>query len=251
MSYLNNWKKKANAFCQHAFGMKIEMLTNLPRVLISRLAYNKMWHFVDLADGEVGWLGTVTKVENDFLIEEIFLFKQEVAATTTEISADGLAEVAQELIESRPDGVEVCNNLRFWGHSHVNMGTSPSAQDETQMETFRESDHPYFIRGILNKNGRMEFTIYLYESGVKIVDPEWAIYEPVDKSVRAEIEAEFKAKVSEKVYVPVYAGFQGGKYGVYGHEVQDYTPEHLKDYRDRDKKIVKPKKWKGGSASER
>jgi hypothetical protein len=214
-----NWKKSASAFCQHAFGNKVETLAVLPRVLVSRAAYNRMWHIVDIADKEVGWLGTVQKIKQDFLIEEVFLFKQEVASTTCEISAEGLAEVAMELMSSRPDGMDVCNRLCFWGHSHVNMGTSPSGQDESQMQTFRESGHSFFIRGIFNKNGRMEFTIFLYESGVKIVDTEWTIYEPVDDSLRAEIEAEFKAKVSEKIY-PV-APTPGSFGGMFQHNYEE------------------------------
>lgn len=206
-----NRTNHASAFCQHAFRKGVELLADLPSVLVSRAAYNRMWHFVDIADKEVGWLGTVSRLPGgDFLVEEVFLFKQQVAAATCEISADGLAEFATELLSSRPDGMEVINRLCFWGHSHVNMGTSPSGQDESQMSTFRESGHPFFVRGILNKQGRMEFTIFLYESGVKIVDAEWAIHEPVDESIRTEIEAEFKAKVSEKVYCTPSAVLHGG-----------------------------------------
>jgi hypothetical protein len=91
--------------------------------------------------------------------------------------------------------MDVGSRLLFWGHSHVNMGTSPSGQDEAQMALFESQELEFFIRGILNKNGRMEFAIFLYESGVKIVDAEWAIYQPVDKSLRSAIEAEFKEKV--------------------------------------------------------
>jgi hypothetical protein len=204
-----SYKKKAEAFCQHAFRKGVEMLTTVPRVLVSRAAYNRMWHYVDLADGEVGWLGTITRQGNDFLVEEVFLFKQEVSSTTTEISTEGLAEVAQELIITRPDGVEILNRLCFWGHSHVNMGTSPSGQDESQMQTFRESGHPFFVRGILNKQGRMEFTIFLYDSGVKIVDAEWAIYEPVDSSLRSEIAQEMATKVTEKKFYSPGLGLDG------------------------------------------
>jgi hypothetical protein len=185
-------------FLQHAFQKTVALLSGLPRVLVTRAAYQKMLAIVDIADKEVGWLGTATRTANgDFLISEIFLFKQEVSSVTTEISPEGLAEVAQEILSTRPDGVEVLNNLRFWGHSHVRMGTSPSGQDESQMATFRDSGHPWMLRGICNKEGRMEFTIFLYESGIKVVDAEWQIYEPVDVDLREEIETEFNSKVSE------------------------------------------------------
>jgi hypothetical protein len=196
-------KSGAKAFAPHDFRASVELLAQKPQILVSREAYDKMRLFVELADKEVGWLGTVRQVAPDFLIEEVFLFKQEVGATTCEISADGLAEFATNILSSREDGMDMVNRLQFWGHSHVNMGTSPSGQDDAQMEVFQENGCPFFIRGILNKNGRMEFAIFLFEGGIKIVDPAWEIYDPEDETLRAEIEAEFAAKVSEIVY-PVY-----------------------------------------------
>ena len=190
--------KGADPFVPHGFAQKVELLGALPRVLVTREVYSRMWHFVDIANGEVGWLGAVEKLPSgDFFISEVFLLKQEVSAVTTEMSADGVAELAEELLSTRNDGVEIVNKLMFWGHSHVRMGTSPSGQDETQMELFRSNGCPWFIRGILNKLGRMEFTIFCWETGMKIVDACWALYEPVDEGMRSEVEAEFAAKVSE------------------------------------------------------
>ena len=242
---MKNWHKpfqpeKARAFFQHAFASRVELVKDMPRVLISRAAYNAMWHYVDIASQEIGWLGTCCRQGNDFLIEEVFLFKQEVSHVSTEITADGLAEMAQELISSRPDGVEVCNSLRFWGHSHVNMGTSPSGQDDSQMDVFQESRHSFFVRAILNKQGRMEFTIYLYESGVKIVDAEWQIHEPADQNLREGIEAEFKAKISQARYG--YAGLGYDQYN--GDRVIGSIGLHKEEnlYRPADISTKKPKK---------
>lgn len=189
------------------------MMGGLPKVLVAREAYQRMLAIVDIADKEVGWLGTATQQGRNFLIEEIFLFRQEVSAVTTEISPEGLAEVAQEILTTRPeDGVEVLNNLRFWGHSHVRMGTSPSGQDEAQMAEFAGSGHPWFIRGILNKLGRMEFSLFLYQSGVKILDAEWEIVEPSDEGIRADIEAQFREKVAEFPQTPLGLGGFGHSY---------------------------------------
>jgi len=202
----------ADPFVPHGFGQKVELLGALPRVLVTRAAYSRMWHFVDIADKEVGWLGTAERLPSgDFLIGEVFLLKQEVHATTTEISEDGIAELASELMSSRADGLDVVNKIRFWGHSHVRMGTSPSGQDESQMSLFRENQCDWFIRGILNKAGRMEFTIFMWDVGIKIVDAQWALYEPVDERTRSEIEAEFVAKVSEKTFPLAEFGF--GRFG--------------------------------------
>ena len=176
---------------------------------MTREVFSRMWHFVDIAGEEVSWFGTVKVTSyGNYLIDEVFLGEQKVSATQTEISTNGLAKIGQNLIDTCPDGVERASRLFFWGHSHVKMGTSPSFQDDKQMDEFRENGCPWFIRGILNKLGRMEFSIFLWEAGVKVTDVPWAVYEHVDESIRAEIEAEFKAKVTRIVYkyVPPVAG---------------------------------------------
>jgi hypothetical protein len=213
MNILENWlkgKEKAKQFCPHQFKKTIEPIEVAPVIFISRAAYNRMWNYVDLADQEVGWIGTVERRGKVFLIKEIFLLKQEVGSAECEIKEEGLVGFATEILSSREDGIEVINSLQFWGHSHVKMGTNPSSQDDSQMETFRQSGHPWFIRGILNKLGRMEFTIYLYESGIKIVDAEWLIWEADSENLRTEIEAEMKVKVTEKIYVAPIYDFQTG-----------------------------------------
>src|SRR3989344_5541461 len=198
-----NDPKPARLFMPHSFANQVEFIDGgPPMVYMTRDAFSRMWHFVDIADEEVGWLGTVRQTRyGNFLIEEVFLLEQEVSAAQTEISEDGIAKLAQELIETRPDGVDVANSIHFWGHSHVRMGTSPSGQDETQMRHFQQNDCPWFVRGILNKLGRMQFDIFLWDAGVKITDAPWAIYDEfVDQSRRAEMGADFKAKGAARSY---------------------------------------------------
>lgn len=187
----------ARLFMPHNFANKVELIDYPPMVYMTREVFSRMWHFVDIADKEVSWLGTVRQTQyGNFLIEEVFLLEQEVSATQTEISEDGIARLAQELIDTRQDGVDVVNRIRFWGHSHVQMDTSPSGQDENQMQHFQQ-DCAWFVRGILNKLGCMRFDIFLWDIGVRITDVSWAIYDEfVDRSRRAEIEADFKTKVT-------------------------------------------------------
>ena len=199
----------------HSFANQVEFIDDgPPMVYMTRDAFSRMWHFVDIAGEEVGWLGTVQQTRyGNFLIEEVFLLEQEVSAAQTEISEDGIAKLAQELIETRQDGVEVVNKIRFWGHSHVRMGTSPSGQDEAQMRHFQQNDCPWFVRGILNKLGRMQFDIFLWDAGVKITDAPWAIYDEfVDQTRRPAIEADFKAKVVARPYTVYHPPGPTGEY---------------------------------------
>lgn len=200
---VNSDPQPARLFMPHTFANQVEFIGGgSPMVYMTRDAFSRMWHIVDIADDEVGWLGTVRQTQyGNFLIEEVFLLEQEVSAAQTEISGDGIAKFVQELIETREDGVEVANTIRFWGHSHVRMSTSPSGQDDAQMRHFEQNDCPWFVRGILNKQGRMQFDIFLWDAGVKITDAPWAIFDEfVDQSRRAEIEADFKAKVTARTY---------------------------------------------------
>lgn len=198
----------AKKFVPHEFVPKVELVEGLPRVLVSREAYEDMFLLVEESHQEVGWLGTVRRMGRDFLIEEVFLFDQEVTAATCEITPDGLASMAQELIESRPDGMDVVNRLCFWGHSHVNMGTSPSGQDETQLRELASNAGEFFIRGILNKGGRMEFTVALISLGIVVRDAGWELYEPADEIRRARWQREIAAKVREKkIALPAVAAF--------------------------------------------
>ncbi len=226
-----DWRYRVNQVAQifvpHQFRSEVVLTSGLPRVLLTRQAYNDMFILVDELSKEVGWIGSVEKLGRDYLIKEVFLLDQESHTTTCEITADGLSEWASEVLSSREDGMEVVNGLRFWGHSHVNMGTSPSAQDDTQMSIFSESCDDFFIRGILNKAGRMEFTLYLYELGVEIQDCQWAIHEPADNSRREKWQAEIAAKVRERIYhVPVrdYSGVNGYPYNLNGEEEYFASP---------------------------
>jgi len=170
-----------------------------------------MWHYVDIADDEVSWLGTVGKIGCNFLIKDVYLLDQEVSSAQTVITEDGLAEFGNKILQL-PDGMKIYNNIRFWGHSHVNMPTSPSGQDENQMDLFESPDNKFFIRGILNKNGKMEFTLYFYETGLKITDIEWSVYDPIDPSLREVIQSEFDEKVKKQSYnIPVYDYYNNNK----------------------------------------
>ena len=187
--------KRSVPFFPHEFQPVIESFGSLPQVVIMKEAYDVMRHYVDLAEEEVGWLGTCVREGNTYIIQEVFLFKQNVSSSRTEISTDGLAEISSEIMK-RPDGMRVMNNLRFWGHSHHTMGTSPSGQDDQQMRDFSEQEMPWALRGIFNKLGRAEFTLFLYDAGYVIRDIEWELRDPAQESMLARIRAEMMATLA-------------------------------------------------------
>lgn len=146
----------------------------MPKVSIAHEALVKMYEYVKQCSDEIGWLGTVVEKDGGYLIEDTFLFEQEVHATTTEIKPEGLQKFAEELL-AQPNGMETWNNMRMWGHSHVNMGTTPSGQDDSQMVEFENIGHDFFIRLIANKKGSLRIDFFNYKLGITYLDMPWTV----------------------------------------------------------------------------
>ena len=134
---------------------------NKPTLFINNDAYLKMQEYIAQSKKEIGWLGTCSRQDDDYIINNVYLFDQEVHETTCEITEEGLNKFALELME-KPNGMDIWNNICLWGHSHVNMGVLPSSQDNKQLDFFlKNMKEGFFIRYIGNKKG---------EIGLQIVD---------------------------------------------------------------------------------
>jgi hypothetical protein len=197
----------AEPFKPHGFQTKLAHQFIEPKVCITPNAYADMLVIAENSGSdEVGWLGTVNKLNNGrYLIEEIFLPAQQVCGATCELSEDGIGELFTELAQTNFDA---CEHMHFWGHVHPGNCTSPSGQDDQQMGLFAHND--FFIRGIFGRNGRAEFTFCDYTKGILWTDVQWSIYCPIDENRRAKWAKEVKQKVKKMVIETAYRPFQGG-----------------------------------------
>lgn len=190
----------------------VEFLDNRYELYILPQARQKMEIYCDLAEGEIGWLAFVEKFDTGFLITDCALLKQEVHSTTTEITPEGLLE----FWNSTP--VERQSQIKLWGHSHVNMSPTPSGQDNSQMDYFKDGN-PWFIRLITNKKREYYIDIYDYANGIKVHmdQADLRTYNPEESTLRKTIEDEIKEKVTKKEYkstsssTPTYH-YGGGSY---------------------------------------
>ncbi len=211
--YQSYHNRAATRFTPHAFNVEVEFLSKMPRILLTSEVYEDIYILTDEVNKEVSWLGTVERLGFDFMITEIFLLTQHTHNTSTHIPPGAVAELGTKLLEERADGLEVANKLRFWGHSHVNMQTSASPQDDQQMEEFEDNGCEFFIRAIVNKNGRMEFTLFLYELGLRINDAPWAVCQAPDNSRREMWQKEIEDKVFDLPSLPVQSYYlESGEY---------------------------------------
>ncbi len=200
----------------------IKLLFPEPHIQFTVEAYLKQKNLIEIAPAEVTWLGVVEKVENVYIIEDIIIPKQEVSSTTCEIDSDDLVNYAH-----------LHDRIRFWGHSHANMGVFASATDESTMRLFSDSCD-YFIRFIANKRGEYTLDFFDYQRGVVI---EGLGYEIVSDELRREVENEFKEKVKEKVYPIQYPYLRCVDYASYGYEtIGDETYETIESLKRKKKK---------------
>ncbi len=148
------------------FNHKLPKLENKANLIISETAYVKMIKLVKTFGTEVQWHGIAKKKNTgEYVIEDILLFPHEVTSTTV---ISNLEEYEKWL-----DGLtdEQFNNLRLHGHSHVNMGVTPSSVDmkyryDTLSTMTPQQSNPFYIYLILNKRDDCSVEIYDLEDNV-------------------------------------------------------------------------------------
>lgn len=211
-------------------------------VFFTHEAWQKMQALIKGFDKEVAWHGLAYRGEegkDEYYITDILVYPQEVTGAT--VNTD--QEKYQMWLMSHED--DVFNNIRMQGHSHVNMGVTPSGVDNSLYERILEQldDEMFYIFLIYNKKGDKTFKIYdlakniLFETGdvtVKVLDDDAdSVDIHVDGLSDEENEAlseflveyrtekrmdEFttlaKEMVKDKVTTPTrYGGGYGGNYG--------------------------------------
>jgi hypothetical protein len=186
-------------FMQHKANTKVTPLT-VPTISIKSIAYEKMVYYVADCEKEIGWLGEVEKKDNQYIINDVFLFEQESDATTCEITPESVCKFMEDMIlGDKENGMARANRLRLWGHSHVRMGVTPSGQDETQMETFKKNGSDFFIMVIGNKKGDLRFELWDFITGLRYEDVQWQHY-ILSQIHRDKIKEEIEKKVKTITY---------------------------------------------------
>lgn len=141
----------------------------LPQIIFSRKAYLKMEKIIDMVSKECAWHGCVTREGNTYRIEDIEIYPQTVTGATVE--AD---EVKYPLwVIQHTD--EQINSMRFQGHSHVNMGVSPSGTDLKFYDDLTKQVKDFYIFIIQNKKGEYNLRLVDKENNLLYEDLEYEI----------------------------------------------------------------------------
>ena len=183
-------------------------------ILFKELAWMKMQQLIRIFDSECAWHGTVNRVdETHFEVDDVMVYPQEVTGVT--VNTD--QKEYEMWLMRQPD--EVFNRLRFQAHSHVNMGVTPSATDETHQKKIIDQlgNDDFYIFLIINK--RNEISCRVYDMATN------CLYETADVVVQYEANeldnfiAVSKAQIKQKTYTTTnkYSGYGGYNYGGYNY----------------------------------
>ena len=126
-------------------------------VWLTQEAYRKMLALVMDFTDEVGWHGTASRLgDNEFVIEDILVYPQEVTGST--VNTDQF--LYSEWLYGLDD--EIFNKIRMQGHSHVNMSVSPSGVDNKHRSQILNQLEPdmFYIFMIWNKSLAVHTLIY-------------------------------------------------------------------------------------------
>jgi len=140
---------------------------------LTPLAYSKTIALVTEFSDEVAWHGlAVRKAKNEFVIEDIFVYPQEVTGST--VNTDQ-GRYTKWLYEFDDDSF---NKIRMQGHSHCNMGVSPSGVDNGHREKILEQldADMFYIFMVWNKSLKTHTMIYDMENNI--------LYDDKDVSVK-------------------------------------------------------------------
>lgn len=202
-----------------------------PIVEYTPLAMHKIKHLVRECAKEVGWFGSVSTSEGEgykyFLIDDIFVPVQSVTGTETDVKAEDLIKLYEEIEAS---GVDL-STVFYWGHSHVHMQPNPSGQDESQVLEYGEA-YPVFLRGIYNKAGVERMDVFDFQSNLRFDEVDAEIMVPaMSDDQEKSLDALIKERVSERSYV--YTGVNNA--GV--SNTRGKSPSQVDDLFDDDSSI--------------
>jgi hypothetical protein len=140
---------------------------NKIKVYYTSGAYVKMLKLLQNFSSEVGWHGLIRRLSpSEFLIYDILMFKQTVTGSTVNTDDEEYVKFMMNLTE------EQANNMYFYGHSHVNMATTPSTVDINYQKNIVSSlnGKGFYLFQIWNKSLASTSILYDFESGLLYED---------------------------------------------------------------------------------
>lgn len=181
----------------------IKARTKFNALYIEPVCMKKIQYWADAADGEVSGLGIIEQEGDRTIVREVFILEQECTGADTELNPEAIAKLMTDLMQEGKDPAK----LKFWWHSHVNMGVFWSGTDDQCAETL---SHEFAFSTVVNKRGESKTRLDLYDrfrltiDNIKLIE-----ISTDDNDLKKQCEEDVKNKVKSKYAYTVYHG-RGG-----------------------------------------
>lgn len=225
-------------------------------VVFTAGAWAKMALLIKEFDKEVAWHGVAHRAADEavdeYIIEDIVVYPQEVSGTTVEMDTEKYAEW---LMQNADD--ERFNNIHMQGHSHVNMPTSPSSVDLNHQEEILNmlGDDDFYIFMIWNKSFVSTNKIYDLKKNVLFEDKDITVKLEGEHEGLAEFLKTAKDMVKQKSYTYGNYGSKKDEKEDKGGKKSDKKSDDKKSDKKSEKASEKPRTrigagWQGKNASQ-
>lgn len=199
--------------------VKFSTLYILPRAL------KRIMYYAKAAEGEVSGLGTIMKdPSGKYIVDEVYLLEQESSGADTELNPEAISKLMTDMMKDNQDP----SKLKFWWHSHANMGVFWSGTDDTCAETLSRE---FAFSLVVNKSGESLCRLDIYNP-IRITFNHIKLVEIVEED--KELQTLCELEVKEKVKTPSY-GYQHparGAMGGYACKPGDYSRGRHPHYYD-------------------
>lgn len=182
------------------FSKNIDKIDRKANLRFTEIAWLKMQTLIREFSKEVAWHGIAYRNEDpekdEYIITDILVYPQEVSGAT--VTTD--QSKYETWLMSHED--DVFNNIRMQGHSHVNMGVTPSGVDLTLYEDILDKleDDMFYIFLIWNKKEDRTVKIYDMKKNVLFETADVVVSIIDDGTGIESFLANAKTMVVEKVY---------------------------------------------------
>lgn len=163
--------------------------------------YLSMRTLVNAATEEIGWFSSVDithyKGTTIYYISKMIIPHQKVSPASVGITPEVVSTMCYDMAQANQH--KEVEKMRFWGHSHVKMGITPSTVDTTQMHDFMQTAD-YMIMCIMNKQSEMHLQISYNTPGIDIINVPWTIEMPDSSTEILEMLHPATTNVTTEIY---------------------------------------------------
>jgi len=135
----------------------------LPPLSFSPLAARKLRLYVDLCPFEISGLGEVEFSAKGFLVQDLFLLKQQSSHSYTELLPEFMAQFLIARVEQGKDP----DRIKLWWHSHSEMDVFWSPMDDYTAKSFQND---FMLSLVTNKAGKYLCRLDLYHPLTLTID---------------------------------------------------------------------------------